>query len=136
MTTGNGKDQRTLPMLIGDLMRDAVVLVRQEIQLAKAEAAEKVSVIGSAIAAMAVGGLVLFAGFLVLLDAAVYFIAEQFAGTVPLWLSALLVGTGVTIIGLVLVLKARAALTAENLTPERTVRSLAQDADMLKENLP
>lgn len=136
MTTGNGKDQRTLPMLIGDLMRDAVVLVRQEIQLAKAEAAEKVSVIGSAIAAMAVGGLVLFAGFLVLLDAAVYFIAEQFAGTVPLWLSALLVGAGVTIIGLVLVLKARAALTAENLTPERTVRSLAQDADMLKENLP
>ena len=132
---GDEKDNRTLSGLVRDLMRDTAGLFRQEVQLAKTEISEKISHVGSAVAAIFVGALVVFAGFLVLLDAAVYFITDYFAPDAPLWLSATIIGGIVTSIGLVVVLKARSGLDADNLTPHRTVRSLARDTDLLKEKI-
>ena len=128
------KDDRPLGSLLGDLMGDLAELVSKEIQLAKAELAEKASQAATGAASLAVGGLVAFAGLLVLLDAAVYGVAALL-GDAPLWASALIVGVVVLGVGMVLLMRGRSNLRAENLTPRRTVESLRQDAEMIKEQV-
>jgi hypothetical protein len=128
------KEDRPLGSLLGDLMGDLAELVSKEIQLAKAELAEKVSLATAGAASLAIGGLVAFAGLLVLLDAAVYGLTALFEG-LPLWASALIVGVVVIGVGMVLLLKGRSNLRAENLAPRRTVESLRQDAEMIKEQV-
>lgn len=128
------KEDRPLGSLLGDLMGDLAELVSKEIQLAKAEIAEKVSQATTGAASLAVGGLVAFAGLLVLLDAAVYGVAALLDGA-PLWVSALIVGVLVLGVGMALLLRGRSNLKAENLTPRRTVESLRQDAEMIKEQV-
>ncbi len=128
------KDDRPLGSLLGDLMSDLAELVSKEIQLAKAELAEKASQAASGAVSLAIGGLVAFAGLLVLLDAAVYGVAALL-GDAPLWASALIVGVVVLGVGMALLLRGRSNLKAESLTPRRTVESLRQDAEMIKEQV-
>jgi hypothetical protein len=128
------KEDRPLGSLIGDLMSDLAELVSKEIQLAKAEASEKFSQATAGAASLAIGGLVAFAGLLVLLDAAVYGLAALFEG-LPFWASALIVGVVVLGVGMALLLKGRSNLKAENLAPRRTAASLRQDAEMIKEQV-
>lgn len=128
------KEDRPLGSLVGDLMGDLTELVRKEIQLAKAELAEKASQVTSGAASLAIGGLVAFAGLLVLLDAAAYGLSAL-VEDLPLWASCLIVGVVVLGLGVALLLRGRSHLKAENLAPRRTVDSLRQDAEMIKEQV-
>lgn len=128
------KANRPIGLLVGDLMSDAAELVRKEIQLAKAELAEKASLLGSGAASLAIGALVTFAGLLVLLDAAVYGLADLL-GDAPAWLSPLIVGVVVLGVGMALLLKGRADLKPENLAPRRSLESMRRNAEMVKEQL-
>src|SRR3954464_673697 len=84
-------DNRSLIALFSDLFRETSTLVHQEAQLAKAEMSEKVSAVGKGVAAIAIGGAIIFAGFIVLLFAAsnglAMFLPEEHA----MWLSPPLV---------------------------------------------
>src|SRR3954467_1049327 len=84
-------DNRSLIALFSDLFRETSTLVHQEAQLAKAEMSEKVSEVGKGIAAIAIGGAIIFAGFIVLLFAAsnglAMFLPEEHA----MWLAPLTV---------------------------------------------
>src|SRR5205085_8954638 len=62
-------DERGLRALIGDLSREIATLARQEVALAKAELSEKAAVAARNAMYIAIGGLVAYAGFLVLLGA-------------------------------------------------------------------
>jgi drug/metabolite transporter (DMT)-like permease len=128
------KEDRPLGSLLGDLMADLTELVSKEIQLAKAELSEKVSQATAGVTSLAVGGLVAFAGLLVLLDAAVYGVAALL-GDAPLWAAALIVGVVVLGIGMVLLLKGRSNLSAENLAPKRTVEAMRQNAETIREQV-
>lgn len=128
------KDDRPLTGLLADLMSDLAELVQKEIQLAKAELSEKVGQAGGGVATLAAGGLVAFAGLLVLLDAAVHGVAAAMEQP-PAWLPSLLVGLATAAIGAVLLLYGRSRLKPENLTPRRMVESLRQDAEMIKEQV-
>lgn len=128
------KEDRPLGSLVGDLMSDLAELVSKEIQLAKAELAEKVSQATTGAASLAVGGLVAFAGFLVLLHAAAYGLSAL-VEDLPLWASSLIVGAVVLGLGVALLLRGRSHLKAGNLTPHRTVDSLRQDAKMIREQV-
>lgn len=125
------KENRSLPELFTDLMRETSTLVRKEIDLAKAEMGEKVAQATSAVKSLAVGGVVAFAGVLVLLHGIVFTLAEFTA--LGVWASALLVGIIVLIVGLVLLQKGRSNLDARNLVPRRTADSLRRDKDFVKE---
>lgn len=135
MTVNYDGDHRSLSTLFTDLLFDAVRLIRQEIELAKAEASEKLSGLGIALGTLFVSGLVVFSGFLVLLDSAVFGITAYFGAEVPLWLSALIVGAMVTLAGLVALRQAAKSLSAKNLIPHRTIVSLERDKEFLKEKL-
>lgn len=128
------KEDRPLGSLLSDLMGDLAELVSKEIQLAKAEASEKVSQLGHGVAALAAGALVAFAGLLVLLDAAVYGLAAALEDA-PLWLSPLIVGVVVLGVGVALLLRGRSSVRPDNLAPKRTVESLRQDAELIREQM-
>jgi hypothetical protein len=128
-------DDRSLGTLVADLTRESTTLVQQEVALARAEVSEKVSQVGTALASLIIGGLVLFAGLLKLLDAAIYGIGEMFPPDLGPWLAALIVGAIVAIIGMVMLQKGRRNLKPEHLAPQRTVDSLKRDTEFAKEQV-
>lgn len=131
----SNKDDRSLGTLFSELTQGTATLVQQEIALAKAEMSEKVSQLGSSLATLIIGGFVLFAGLLKLLDAVIYGIAELLPPDLTPWLAALIVGVIVAIIGAVMLQKGRSNLKSTNLTPQRTAESLRRDKEFAKEQV-
>ena len=129
-TPTNHKEEWSIRQLFTELTQETSQLVRQEIQLAKTETSEKVSQAGSAVGYIAAGGLVAYAGFLALVAAAIVALAY----VMPLWLSALLVGIAVAVLGFIFVQKGRHDLRAQNLVPHRTAESLRRDTELIKEH--
>ncbi|MFL6564060.1 MAG: phage holin family protein [Burkholderiales bacterium] len=128
-------DNRSLIALFSDLFRETSTLVHQEAQLAKAEMSEKVSALGKGIAAIAIGGAIIFAGFIVLLFAAsnglAMFLPEEHA----MWLAPLIVGLAVIVLGFIALAMGKHELSASNLQPSRTVESLRRDTELVKEHV-
>jgi uncharacterized membrane protein YqjE len=122
---------RSFVGLFRDLTRETTTLVQQEVALAKAEVNEKISQVTSGAASLASGGAVAFAGLLFLLLSAVLALNKVWAP----WLSALVVGGVVLIIGLIMLGAGRSKLEAGNLALQRTAHSLKRDKDMVKEKL-
>jgi xanthine/uracil permease len=126
------RDERSLGDLFSDLSRETTTLVRQEVQLAKAELTQSATEVARGIGMLVAGGAVAYAGLLFLLLAIVFGLIE--AGW-DAWLSALVVGLVVVAIGAVLVLRARESLKPANLAPQKTVETLKEDAEWAKEQI-
>lgn len=126
------RDERSLGDLFSDLSRETTTLVRQEVQLAKAELTQSATEAARGIGMLVAGGVVAYAGLLFLLLAIVFGLIE--AGW-DAWLSALVVGAVVVAIGAVLVLRARESLKPANLAPQKTVETLKEDAAWAKEQI-
>ncbi len=126
------RDERSLGDLFSDLSRETTTLVRQEVQLAKAELTQSATEAARGVGMLAAGGAVAYAGLLFLLLAIVFGLIE--AGW-DAWLSALVVGLVVVAIGAVLVLRARESLKPANLAPQKTVETLKEDAAWAKEQI-
>ena len=126
------RDERSLGDLFSELSRETTTLVRQEVQLAKAELTQSATEAARGIGMLVAGGAVAYAGLLFLLLAIVFGLIE--AGW-DAWLSALVVGLVVVAIGAVLVLRARASLKPANLAPRRTVETLKEDQEWAKEQI-
>jgi xanthine/uracil permease len=129
------RDDRSIGTLVSELSQETTTLLQQEIALAKTEMSEKVSQVSTALVRLALGGLVLFAGLLVLLDALVYGLSELLPPDLTPWLPALIVGVVVAIIGAVLLQKGRRNLQTSSLMPQRTATSLQRDTTMVKEQV-
>jgi uncharacterized membrane protein YqjE len=126
---------RSLVGLFSDLFRETSTLVHEEAQLAKAEISEKVSQLGTGVAAIAAGGAILFAGFIVLLFAAVNALAMFLPPEHAAWLAPLIIGLIVMIAGYISLSKGRKEFKAETLKPSRTMESLRRDTQLVKEHL-
>ena len=126
------RDERSLGDLFSDLSRETTTLVRQEVQLAKAELTQSATEAARGIGMLVAGGAVAYAGLFFLLLAIVFGLIE--AGW-DAWLSALIVGLVVVAIGAVLVLRARESLKPANLAPRRTVETLKEDQEWAKERI-
>src|SRR6202012_4272199 len=103
--------------LLKELTAETTTLLRQEVDLAKTEMGEKASRVGTNLGSLAIGGAVLFAGSLALLFAAVNALTEILAHVFPItvaaWLSPLVLGVVLGVIGYSLVKKALATLKQE-----------------------
>jgi hypothetical protein len=126
------RDERSLGDLFSDLSRETTTLVRQEVQLAKAELTQSATEAARGIGMLVAGGAVAYAGLLFLLLAIVFGLIE--AGW-DAWLSALVVGLVVMAISAVLVLRARESLKPANLAPRRTIETLKEDQEWAKEQI-
>lgn len=123
-------DSRSVSELLRDLSGNVSTLMRKEIQLARAETSEKISQAMVAVGSILGGAILALAALIVLLQALV--IALTNAG-IPAGWSALIVGVIVAGIAYVLIHKGTRDLEAGNLAPERTIDSLKQNAQTLKE---
>jgi uncharacterized membrane protein YqjE len=110
--------------LLSRLLGDASALVRNEVQLAKAELRETTSSVKEALSAIAISAAVLLAGMFALIAAVILALAEVVAP----WIAALIVGAGLAIIGLIMLQAARKKLELGHLGFERTQSSLRRDA--------
>lgn len=114
--------------LVSELTGDLSKLMRQELELAKAEIRQEAVKAGKATGMLAAAG---FAGYLttVLLSLALVF---ALGAVMPLGWAALIVAALWGIAGAVLYTTGRAKLRTVNPKPERTVETLKEDAEWAK----
>ena len=124
-------DSRSMGQLLRDLSDGASTLVRKEVALATAEISEKLSQFKSGMTELGIGAVVVLAGLLVLLDAAVYGLTLMLGSAA---LSALIVGGVVVVIGMVLMMAARRNLRTSSLTPQRTIAATRRDGELVREH--
>lgn len=121
---------KSIPELFSELVDHLPRLFRKEVQLAKAEASEKIEQATGAIVYMAIGGVVLLAALIMLLHAIVAWLVVL--GIDVQW-GSLVVALVVGIVGYVLLQKGMSDIKASNLKPTRTVEQLRTDARATKE---
>jgi hypothetical protein len=125
------KTERSITTLLSDLASETILLIRQELALLKAELHEKFSRVGQGATALGAGALIAYSGWLVLLAAAVLGLAT----VLPAWLAALIVALVALAIGGALVYIGKSRFDADALMPQRTLRSLREDEQWLRERL-
>lgn len=121
-------DERSLGELFGVLADQTRTLVNQEVTLAKAEVSQKAKDAGKGVAFLAAGGFVAYAGLLAIIAAVILLVGRW----VPMWVSALIIGIVVVLIGYLLLQKGLNDLKAENLKPRQTVGSLKENKEWLQ----
>jgi uncharacterized membrane protein YqjE len=119
----------TLRSLTGELIADVTKLMRQELRLAQIEAGEKASTIQGGVIAIAVGLLLGLAALLILLQALVIALSD----VMSVLQASIVVGVCVAVFALILIWTGRAKLRASSLVPERTVRAVRSDKNMILE---
>ncbi|WP_433271622.1 phage holin family protein [Actinosynnema sp. CS-041913] len=121
-------DNVTIGELVGELTQDLSRLMRQELELAKAELRQEASKAGKATGMLAAAG---FAGYMtaVLLSLAAVFGLAHLMG---LGWAALVVAVLWGIAGAVLFTTGRTRLRKVSPKPERTIETLKEDAEWLR----
>lgn len=130
--TSQTQNPPSLAGLLQDLRDETTNLLRQEVALAKAELSEKTSRLTSNAVQLAIGGFVAYAGLIVLLFGfgdllASLFINMGMSAGLAAWLAPSLVGLIVALIGMMMLTKAKKALSADKLVPEQTIESMRQN---------
>jgi VIT1/CCC1 family predicted Fe2+/Mn2+ transporter len=125
------REDRSLGELFRELSREVVALVRKEMELGKVEMTSKATQAGKNAAVLAIGGAVLYTGFLSLVGAAILLLGS-FIGY---WQSALIVGLAVSVTGLVLMAVGKKRLRSGSLKPQETVDELKDRKEWLKEQM-
>jgi len=125
------QDDRSLGELISDLTREMGTLVRDEVNLAKAEMTQKAGEAGKNVGFIAAGGIFALAGLMKLLDAAI----AALATVMPVWAAALIVGLVVMAIAGALVMKGINALKHQDMAPRQTMETLKEDAQWAKRQM-
>jgi hypothetical protein len=133
-------DGRSVGELFRDLRDEMTRLLRQELQLAKAESSEKAKVFGRSGIMAGAGAAIGLAGLLVALLGIGFLVSALLvmAGLRDLharWIGPLGVGVIVGIVGYILVRKAMNNFKKESLVPERTIESLQENQEWAKHKL-
>jgi uncharacterized membrane protein YqjE len=124
---------RSIPGILSDLLTQFTTLIRQEGELARTEVSEKISRAVMGIAMAGAAAVLLIPSLVILMMAGVYGITQ--ATDWPLWASALLVGGGFVLIGVILVMVGVTRLKASALMPNKTITQLQEDAAMAKRQM-
>jgi hypothetical protein len=125
-----GKD-RPLVELFSDLLQGFERMVREEIQLAKAEISQKISQAILYVALLAIGGCLAYAGLLAVLAACV----SALANVLPVWLSALLVGLAAIAMGLGTLILGIWGLKRKDFRPRQTIESVKEGVEWAKKQV-
>jgi putative superfamily III holin-X len=124
-------EERPLGELFADLANETSSLVRNEVALAKVELTDKAAKVGKNVASLVIGGAVAYAALLAICAAVILLLGIA----MPAWLAALIVGLIVGSVAWLLISKAITALKQTELTPQRTVDSLKEDAQWIKDQI-
>jgi len=123
--------QRPLGELFSELASETGALVRKEVELATVEMGQKAKVAGRDAAIVAGGGAVVGLGAMALMAALILLLGT----VIPLWASALIVGTLITVTGAVLVMSGIRAFKGIDARPRQLMETLEEDKRWLKEQV-
>jgi putative superfamily III holin-X len=127
------KQERGMGELFGQLSQDMTMLVRQEVQLARAEMSEKLSRLTANLVSVLAGGFVAYVGALALV-AALILALNDLANISP-WVSALIVGAVLAIAGYTMLRRGLGELRRVDLAPRRTVENIKDDVQAIKDDV-
>lgn len=133
------EQQRSLTDLVGGLAGDISSLFRKEIQLAKTEASEKLDQVIGASQGLVIGAVLAIGAVGVLLAAVVsgvaaLLVALGMSEPTADFVAPLVVGLVVGGVAWMFISRALAAYKANRLNLNRTTKSLARDAEVVKES--
>jgi hypothetical protein len=133
-------ENETVSDLIKDLRDETVIMMRQQIELAKEETSEKVSRTVNNTFSLATGGLVLYAGLLFLLVGLTFLgfvglVAAGLSANIAMWLMPLITGVIVSIIGGILLSNSINTLKHTSVMPERMLNTLKEDQRWIRRKL-
>jgi putative superfamily III holin-X len=127
------RQERSIAELFGQLSQDMTLLVRQEVQLARAEMSEKLSRLTANMVSVIAGGFVAYVGALALV-AALILALNDLAGISP-WVSALIVGAVFAIAGYAMLRRGLGELKRVDLAPRRTVENIKDDVQAIRNDV-
>jgi predicted phage tail protein len=123
------REARSVPDLIGDVLRETTELFRTEGKLIRAEISDKITQVQIGGGSIAAGAICLLVALIVLAQALVIALAHVVGAG---W-SALIVGVAIALVGVALLAKGKKELETVSLTPDRTVEQLQKDGRLVKE---
>jgi uncharacterized membrane protein YqjE len=127
-------ESKTIARLLGEVVGDAQHLIRKELELAQYEIKSEINRAVKGITSLGVGaGITLLGGFL-LLFTLVYLLADIFV--LDLWLSFLIVGGVVFLIGAILLAWGASQMRKLDPTPHQTIENARKDVQWIKEQQP
>ena len=121
----------TLGDLFSSLTEDLSTLIRKEVDLARTETTEKGTHATRSVVSIVAGGLIAYAGLIALIIAVIVGLSRF----MPLWLSALIVGIVVIVIGAIMISSGRSSLANMSVMPEKTVESMKENTEWAKEQV-
>ncbi len=119
---GSASDETLRDTLLG-IVQDLRNMVRGEAELARAELKEDATRLGKGAGMIAGSGVLSYTGFLFLMLGVTLLLGRW----MKLWLSALLVGLGLTAAGAVVGMSGKKEVQSAQLRPEQTIESLKED---------
>lgn len=125
---GNGN--QTIQGLVGEALRESTDLAQKEFTLFKTEVSQNIRTLFMGLAMVVVAAVFAIAAVMLLTESLVEWLATVVNSEA---LAALIVGGVLALIAIGLGLWGRSAMTSSSLTPQRTMRSLKRDAEVLSE---
>ena len=123
------KDERAIGELLGDLYRDAERMVRLEVEFAKTEVTQKATRVGKNAGFLVAGAIVAYTGVLAILAGIIALLGLL----IPVWISALIIGILVAGAGAFLAWKGLQTLRQESVSPQRTIDTLKEDQEWMRD---
>lgn len=126
--------------LLRDLREDGMMLLRQEIALAKTEMSEKMQRTTRSAIGIAVGAVLAFAGLVIILIAASTGLAAAFvewgmSEQVAVWLAPLIVGLVVVGIGYLMIRSGQKTIEQEGVVPEGAVDAMKETKEWAQDKV-
>jgi uncharacterized membrane protein YqjE len=125
---GNGN--QTIQGLVGEALRESTDLAQKEFTLFKTEVSQNMRTLFLGLAMVVAAAVFAIAAVMLLTESLVEWLATVVNSEA---LAALIVGGILAVIAIGLGLWGKNAMTASSLTPQRTMRSLKRDAEVLSE---
>ncbi len=125
---GNGN--QTIQGLVGEALRESTDLAQKEFTLFKTEISQNMRTLFMGLAMVVAAAVFAIAAVMLLTESLVEWLATVVNSEA---LAALIVGGLLAVIAIGLGLWGRSAMTSSSLTPQRTMRSLKRDAEVLSE---
>ena len=121
---------QTIQGLVGEALRESTDLAQKEFTLFKTEISQNMRTLFMGLAMMVAAAVFAIAAVMLLTESLVEWLATVVNSEA---LAALIVGGVMAVIAIGLGLWGKNAMTASSLTPQRTMRSLKRDAEVLSE---
>ena len=123
-------NNQTIQGLVGEALRESTDLAQKELTLFRTEISQNIRTLFLGLAMVVVAAIFAIAALMLLTESLVEWLATVVNSEA---LAALIVGGVMALIAIGLGLWGRTTMTSSSLAPERTMRSLKRDAEVLSE---